>query len=529
MRSVQMGKPLDLRSVIDSIPGLVVCALPDGTVESVNLGWQQYTGRSSDELTGWGWQNVIHPDDRSNFTDEWRVARAADTPFETEARVRRFDGQYRWFFISKLPLRDETNQINRWFGTGYDINDRKQADERLLQKEQELRTIIETIPAFVGTALSDGSVDFISQSWLDYTGLSREQWVDWGWTTVTHPEDVYGAVTKWKAALTTGKAVEHEQRVRQASGEYRWFLGRNVPLRDENGNIVKWYGTLHDIEDIKRAEVDLRRRDAYSVEAQRLSHAGSFGWKVLSGEIFWSEETYQIFECDRDVNPSLEFILQRVHPDDRARVQQILDQASEDGATFDVEYRLLMPDGRVKYLQVIARASRDSSGGIEIIGAVMDISKYRCADEKIREQEIEFRQILDATPQHVGVLRADQSRLYANRATLDYYGLTLLEWRSCDPRKSLHPDDLERLANEAQIKFSSGSAHEFESRLLRSDGKYRWFLIRLNPLRDDRGQITRWYVAATDVEDRKQAEERLRLENIALREEIAKSSMFDEI
>jgi PAS domain S-box-containing protein len=131
----------------------------------------------------------------------------------------------------------------------------------LRKSEAELRTIVETIPAYVGTSLPDGNVDFVSKSWLDYTGLSGEEWLGWGWTTVTHPEDLNSAVTKWKAALATGEPVEQEIRVRQADGSYRWFLGRNVPLRDEKGNIVKWYGTLHDIEDQKRADEALRKSE----------------------------------------------------------------------------------------------------------------------------------------------------------------------------------------------------------------------------------------------------------------------------
>lgn len=132
-------------------------------------------------------------------------------------------------------------------------------------------------------------------------------------------------------------------------------------------------------------------------------------------------------------------------------------------------------------------------------------------------------------PQHIGVLNPDGSRLYLNQAGLDYYGLSLEEWRRCDPGRLFHPDDRERMTRESQIKFISESSHEVEARLRRNDGTYRWFLFRRNPLRDGQGRITRWYVSATDVEDRKQAEKRLQHENVALWEEIAKTSMFEEI
>jgi PAS domain S-box-containing protein len=127
------------------------------------------------------------------------------------------------------------------------------------------------------------------------------------------------------------------------------------------------------------------------------------------------------------------------------------------------------------------------------------------------------------------VLGADGSRLYINQAGLEYYGITLEQWRTCDLRRLFHPDDWEHMTSGAQIKFTNESPHEIEARLRRNDGTYRWFLFRRNPLRDGQGRVTRWYASGTDVEDRKQAVQRLQHENVALREEIAKASMFEEI
>jgi PAS domain S-box-containing protein len=210
-------------------------------------------------------------------------------------------------------------------------------------------------------------------------------------------------------------------------------------------------------------------------------------------------------------------------------VQQLLDRASRERKDFDFEHRLLMPDGTVKYLHVLGHALQDSPGNLEFVGAVTDVTAAKQAEEKIRQSERELRQILDLAPQLVGVRGADWSHLYINQAELDYYGLTLEEWRGADSRRFVHPDDWERMTSEDQSKVLSGSPYGTEARLLRSDGTYRWFLIRHNPMRDEQGRITRWYVAATDIEDRKQAEQRLQHENVALREEIDQASMFEEI
>jgi PAS domain S-box-containing protein len=159
----------------------------------------------------------------------------------------------------------------------------------------------------------------------------------------------------------------------------------------------------------------------------------------------------------------------------------------------------------------------------------MDVTERRQAEEKIREQEVELRQILDAAPQHLSVLSSDGSHLYINQSSLDFLGLTLEEWLKRDIRELVHPDDAERVARERKEALSSGSPLKIEARFLRNDGEYRWLFLYYKPLRDEQGRITRWVVPAIDIEDRKRSEERLRHENVALREEIVKASMFEEI
>ncbi len=276
---------------------------------------------------------------------------------------------------------------------------------------------------------------------------------------------------------------------------------------------------------------DLQRSEAFLAQGQTLSHTGSFGWSVLSGEIYWSEETHKIFAHDRVTKPTLEWAMQRIHPDDRDRVQQTRDRASGAGADFDLENRLLMADGSVKYVHVVGRALRTSAENLEFVGAITDVTAAKQAEEIIRQSESELRQILELVPQHNYVLGPDPDRtlLYANQAALDYVGLAFEEWRTYDRRRLTHPADWGRVMSEAQGKFSSGLPHETELRYRRNDGKYRWFLFRWNPIRDDQGRLTRWYVAGTDIEDRKQTEQRLQNENVALREEIDKASMFEQI
>jgi PAS domain S-box-containing protein len=274
---------------------------------------------------------------------------------------------------------------------------------------------------------------------------------------------------------------------------------------------------------------DLQRSEAYLAQGQSISHTGSFGRDIVSGEIYWSEETYKIFEADRSVRPTMEFLFERIHPDDKAHVKEAIDRATYEKADFDFEYRTLGQGGNIKHVYVAGRALTTSTGDLEFVGAVRDVTAAKQAEDKIRQSEMELQQIVDFAPQQIAVMGSDQSRIYINQAALDYFGFTLEEWQKGDPSRFVHPEDGERFRKEAPSKFLRGLPHEAEMRSLRKDGKYRWFLFRWNPLRDKHGCLVRWYVAATDIEDRKQAEQRLHNENVALREEIDRASMFEEI
>jgi PAS domain S-box-containing protein len=267
----------------------------------------------------------------------------------------------------------------------------------LQQSEDRLRLVIDTIPAHVWSTRLDGSVDFVNQRFLEFTGRSMDDILAWGWSSLLHPDDLTRYVGEWKAAVAVGVPLESEARVRRMDNDYRWLLIRNVPLRDTAGNIAKWYGTAIDIEERHRAEDALRRSEAYLAEAQRSSRTGSFGWEPSTGEIFWSEETFRIFQYDRTVKPTLALILQRVHPQDAIHVKQTIETVSITGKDFEHEYRLVMPDSSVKYVHVVAHASSDQSGKVEFVGAVMDVTERKRGEEALREAQTNLARVSRVT------------------------------------------------------------------------------------------------------------------------------------
>ena len=286
-----------------------------------------------------------------------------------------------------------------------------------------------------------------------------------------------------------------------------------------------------DITEEERLTQEVKRSQAYLAEAQSLSHTGSFGWVVSTGQIFWSQETYRIFEYDPATEPTIELALERVHSEDKPFVRQVIDRATRDGNGFDIGYRLLMPDKKIKYLHVTAHRRSDESGDLEFIGAVRDVTAAKTAEQKLKQDEAELRQMIDFVPEHVLVMDANGNRLYENQAMREYFGTTLENIPAKEFYKNfVHPEDVASGAlQERERAVSRGEPWEGELSLRRHDGAYRWFLIRSNPLRDQEGNVIRRYATATDIDDRKRSEERVQKENVVLREEIDKASMFEEI
>jgi len=784
--AVRLDQTSDLQLLVDSVPGLIHTGRPDGYLDFFNQTWLRYVGRPLEDLQGWNWIAFIHPEDVEGIVEKWRASLASGEPFLHEARVLRADSEYRWMLHHKVAGLDGCGKIVKWYGSSIDIEDRKRAEVQLRRSTEELQRSELYLAegqrlAHMGSWAFDASgFDYWSPELFRMHGLEPalkaptvQEYLDY-----VHPQDREYMANLIKGLSVKASPFDATKRIVRPNAEVRYIRCVGVPVV-ENQRLKKFVGTAIDVTEHEILTQELRQREAYLAEAQRLSHTGSFGWRPDDGEVFWSDETYRVFEYESTVNPTIDSVLQRIHPQDRALAQQVIERASQTGTDFEHEYRLLLPDGRVKHVHALAHVVQNASGNREFIGAVtditerkttegkfrrlvdanilgifiwnlegsiieaneaflrmvqysredllsgrlrwtdlrpqewrergeralaelkatgatqpfereffrkdgsrvpvlmggalfqgwnegiafvldlseqkraeealrrsesylaeaqrlsqtgswawspdtdvrywseecyrvlgfdprdgmprmeeliqrvhpddqpavlestkrakhnrldeevnyrivhpggavryihsighpvfspsgdlieytgtvIDITERKAAEEKIREQEMELRQMLDLTPQQVRVYGPGGERLYANRIALDYLGVSLEEWRQTPGhafRSSLfvHPDQQERAARDFDSNRSSGSAYESEVRLRGADGNYRWFLVRHNPLHDDKGQVKRWYVALTDIDERKRVEERLQEENVALREEIDKASMFEEI
>ena len=259
----------------------------------------------------------------------------------------------------------------------------RRSEAQLAKAERELRRTLDLIPILAWRTRPDGYAEYLNKRWLDYTGLSQQQALGWEWRATVHPDDRPALHYAWLRMLETGKPDEVEARMRRFDGTYRWFLFRSEALRDEAGAVVAWYGTNIDIDDRKQVESAWQRSQAYSAEAQKLSQTGSFAWDVATRHYFWSEQTYQILGFDRSVKPSISLVVQRTHPDDRFMMERELDRSAQKAPYHDFEVRLLMPDGQIKHIHLLAHRITYESGNEEIVGAVMDITEARRSQETL--------------------------------------------------------------------------------------------------------------------------------------------------
>jgi PAS domain S-box-containing protein len=399
--------------------------------------------------------------------------------------------------------------------------------------EAQLRATLEVIPAYTWYADSSGALTFVNKRHADYLGLPNDHPLRFGVATgaawdshipFVHPDDQEEARRVWSTCVRTGCAGEFTFRVRNAEGVYRWFITRAEPLRASDGTLLYWIGVNLEIDELKQAQF-------YLSEGQRLAHMGSWAFNPTGFE-HWSSELFRVYGLDPSGKPpTVEEYLDLVHPEDREFVMHEIQKMLASNTAFEFTKRIVRRDGEIRHVRCVGIPTNSAGAAQRFVGTGLDVTEQEQLMEALRDKERELRQILDLAPQHVAVFGPGRERLYANRMLLSYLGRTLEQWRHTSPDRDefVHPDDFERVIAHFDRAVPGGAGFEFELRLRKGDGSYRWFLARCNPVRDDKGQITRWYVASTDIEDRKRGEQRLQHENVALREEIDKASMFEEI
>ena len=577
--SPQPAPALDVRLLVDNMPMLAWSSHADGSLDFVNQQWRDYTGLSTEESHGPGWKAAVHPDDLPGLLQQWETQPELDHAGEHEVRLRRSDGVFRWFSIRREPLHDQAGALLRWYGTAADIEDRKRAEDlaagekRLLEmvtSGHSMQGILEALCQFVesmasgcycsvvlidpsGTCLEHGAAPSLPDSFVTSI-VGRPLNADSGPCAMAAylNEQVIAAdlttETRWAADEWCPMALAHGVRA-------CW----STPISSSAGNVLGAFAIYYP-EPRMPTPLDqaiiaqFTHIASITVERQRSQEALT----SALDEIRTSEtKLRQVIDtiptlawCNLADGPN-EFLNKRwheytglspkeshgwgwqagFHPEDLPSLMKKWRELLVSGESGEIEARLRRHDGVFRWFLIRVEPLRDQTGKvIRWYGTSTDIQELKQTEEKLRDDERELRRITDAIPQAIVVLGPAGEPLYANQATLDYTGLTADDVVNPGFRERIfHPEDLDRLRENRNTALERGLPFEAEMRSLRNDGEYRWFLIRYNPFRNEQGQLTRWYATGTDIDDRVKAEDRTRNENLALREQIDRESMFEDI
>jgi PAS domain S-box-containing protein len=378
---------IDLDRVLDALPAMVWTAQPDGHIDFVNRRWSEFTGLSLVDAHGWDWQAAVNADDLPQLLEHWRSILASGVPGEMEARVRRFDGEYRWFLVQCSPMHDDTGRIVGWCGVATDVDEFRRAQEALRRRELDFQLIVDSMPAPVAVTTPTGEVEGLNQLTLDYFGKTFEELQDWKVSDVVHPDDLEQTVVAQLSAHQEGTSYNVENRHRRADGVYRWHNVRGFPLRDPQGHIVRWFHLLIDVDDRRRAEDALRE----SERSSRLivdSIPGQVAVLAPDGEVELVNN--QVLDFYGKTLEELKHwaTSDAVHPEDHPRVVETFTRSIASGEPFEAELRARRFDGVHRWFQSRGFPLQDSGGRIvRWYNLLIDIDERKRAETRLANEK----------------------------------------------------------------------------------------------------------------------------------------------
>jgi PAS domain S-box-containing protein len=545
----------DLGQIVNALPGLVWTAGPDGTMEFLNSRWSEYTGTTPEEAVAGGWRSLIHAEDVEDFQTRWRTVRASGKPGEMEARLRRFDGAYRWFLFRTSPVADSEGKSTQWYGINIDIDERRRTDEALRSSEDRLRSIVDGLPAHVSFMTPEGRLERANRHYLDYFGAPIEDLKERGVLHSFHPEDRPRVLAIREQSLKTGQPYEAQGRRQGADGLYRWFQLRAFPLRDSQGHIALWHLLQTDIHDQKEAEALLSGEKrllemvatgtSMSLILEALCHLvedtapGCFcsvvlidrsGVRLEHGAAPSLPQSFVSSVLGRAVNAESGPCAMAAHLN-----QQVIaaDLATETRWAEESWCSMALAHGiRACWSIPIASATGSVLGAFAIyydeprsptpqmqilidqFAHIASIAVQREQAQRaltqalaeLQQSERQLRTMIDSMPGYVWRTTPDGTVDFLNQGWCDYTGVSMAEAMRNGWEKTVHPDDYPGVMAYWRTPLETGTPGEYECRHRRYDGTYRWFVGRAIPLRDQSGNIVKWFGLNTDIEDRKRAE-----------------------
>jgi PAS domain S-box-containing protein len=543
-----------LRLVIDTTPALIHTGRPDGYLDYFNQHWLEFLGLPLQEVCGWRWTGAVHPEDVAGLLQKWHAALGNGEPLEAEARVRRADGEYRLLLHRKVPLRDEGGAILKWYGSSVDIEGQSEAQERILQDERERLSALlgeaqrlTRIGTFVQRFTRIGSFVFRLPDATEYWSpeLFRIFGVDPAkghprnmseYTAYVHPDDRERYLREAEEILAKGQAYEHDHRIVRPDGEIRVVRVVGCPVHDK-GVVTRFIGAFADITEREQMNLELKRREFFLTEGQRLSHSGS--WSLTPAGIcdYWSRELYEIagFDPAKGI-PTISEFLTHVHPDDRERITKAIDQMLANVLGTDVKYRLVHPERGIRFVHGVGEPVYEEGLVTRYVGTILDVTEQERLTLELQRREAHLAQAQALSRTGSFGWNVSNGELYWSDETF-----RILEYkRTVKPMLELlfervHPEDAATLQQTIERASKDAKNLDYEHRLLLPDGSIKHVHVLAQPFKDQSGNVE-FVGTLMDVTDSKKAFEEIKAlkdelykENIVLREEVDQTSMFEEI
>src|SRR5215510_11338363 len=418
---------LRFRTMISAFPNLSYETDADGVNIFTSDQWRAYTGMTAEESAGTGFIRAYHPDEAEDILAQWRAAVRLGISFESKCRIRAADGSYRWFLNRARPGRDAEGRIVRWAGSLTDIDDLIRAEERVRENELRFRTMISAVPSLTFETDVYGNNTFASDRWLAYTGMTAEETAGKGFARAFHPDDAKDVTARWYTAVRSGALFESRHRIRAADGSYRWFLCRALPARDAEGRIVRWAGSLVDINDLVRIEDALRESE--SRFRQLAESLPQLVWTCRAdGTCDYVSPQFVAYTGIPEAKQLGFDWLRQIHPDDREPLFAAWKRTVATGEPFDIEYRIRRNDGVYRWFKTRAVALRDSGGKVvKWFGSNTDIDDQKQAERSLLESKERLNGIVSSAMDAIITVDEEQRIVLFNEAAERMFGCPAAE------------------------------------------------------------------------------------------------------